>query len=237
MFTRQRICEPEEMDDPALQADLLHGALRGLSTINLLSGSARILWPEIHRLARRLRTDRLRVLDIATGAGDIPLALWHKARRAKLQLEIHGIDISPRTLDFARQRAKAAGASIEFSQRNAVTEDLPTGYDVVMSSLFLHHLDEASAETLLRRMAKASEHLVLINDLRRNPVGLLLAHFAGRALTRSPVVRVDAVRSVRAAYTLPEIRAIADKAGLTGAQLSRRWPCRFLLSWRRPGAK
>jgi hypothetical protein len=82
-------------------------------------------------------------------------------------------------------------------------------------------------------MADAAERLVLINDLRRHPWGLFLAHFAGNVLSRSPVVRVDAVRSVRAAFTLEEARALAADAGISGAVVSRRWPCRYLLSWRR----
>jgi hypothetical protein len=83
-------------------------------------------------------------------------------------------------------------------------------------------------------MGGATRHLILVNDLCRSHWGLALAHFAGRVLTRSPVVRVDAVRSVRAAFTLAEVRALAAAAGLQGAQLARRWPARYLLSWQRP---
>ena len=103
-----------------------------------------------------------------------------------------------------------------------------------MCSLFLHHLDEEPAAQLLRVMAAAARRLVLVNDLRRGWDGLLLAHFAGLCLTRSPVVRVDAVRSVRAAFTLAEARRLAATAGLAGASVSRRWPARFLLTWQRP---
>ena len=56
---------------------------------------------------------------------------------------------------------------------------------------------------------------------------------AGHLLTRSPVVRVDAVRSVRAAFTMAEVQAMSLVAGLNGATISRRWPCRYLLAWRR----
>ncbi|MEX2176198.1 MAG: methyltransferase domain-containing protein [Pirellulaceae bacterium] len=231
LHRRQR--EAEEIDDPALETARLHGALHGLTTINLLSASAGILWPPLRRLARRLKVRRLRVLDIASGAGDVPIRLWKKARRAGLALDIHGLDISERALDFARQRAAAAGAPLTFARHDALSEKLPAGYDAIVSSLFLHHLDEQPAVRLLRAMAGATERLVLVNDLRRNLPGLWLAHFAGRCLTRSDVVRVDAVRSVRAAYTMAEARDLAAAAGLDGATLARRWPCRFLLSWQR----
>jgi hypothetical protein len=92
-------------------------------------------------------------------------------------------------------------------------------------------LQETAAVQLLRKMAEATEHLLLINDLRRNWLGLGLAHIAARLLSASPVVRVDAVRSVKAAFTMPEMRSIAEEAGVKNVQIVRRWPCRFLLTW------
>jgi SAM-dependent methyltransferase len=228
----QRQLEPEDMDDPRLDSPLLLGALRGLTTINFLSASARIVWSPIARLAGELKTDRLRVLDIATGAGDIPRALWKKSQRAGLRVEIHGLDISERSLAFAREKIPA-GAPLQFSQLDALAEPLPAEYDVIMCSLFLHHLTEESAVLLLQKMAAAARHIVLVNDLRRGRDGLLLAHLAGRFLSTSPVVRIDAVRSVRAAFTLGEAQTLAAKASLVGATISRRWPCRYLLQWRR----
>src|SRR3954454_20525236 len=114
------------MDDPGLATESLHGALTGLTRLNFVSNSARIVWRPIARLARSLKTNKLRVLDIATGAGDVPIALWRRARRANLSLDIQGIDFSPRSIEFARQRAEKAGASIRFECRNALSEDLPT---------------------------------------------------------------------------------------------------------------
>jgi hypothetical protein len=86
----------------------------------------------------------------------------------------------------------------------------------------------------LRRMADAAGRLVLVNDLCRGATGLALAHLACRLLTRSPVVHTDGPRSVAAAFTPTELAGLAAEAGLTGATVTRHWPCRMLLSWRRP---
>ena len=98
-------------------------------------------------------------------------------------------------------------------------------------SLFLHHLDEAEAVDLLRRMAAAARQLVLINDLRRSTAGLLLAYLGTRLLSTSPVVHTDGPLSVAAAFTLAEVRKLAAQAGLKGATVAGRWPFRFLLKW------
>jgi 2-polyprenyl-3-methyl-5-hydroxy-6-metoxy-1,4-benzoquinol methylase len=221
------------MDDPELAEADHENALRGLTRINALSGSAAILWRPIAALARRLGRRELRVLDLATGAGDVPRGLWLKGSRAGLRLEILGLDASPRAIEFARQGAERLHASISFAQHDCVDGKLPDGFDVVVSSLFLHHLSDARAEDLLRKAAAATRHLLLVNDLRRCLAGVALAHLAGRVLTRSPVVRMDSVRSVRAAFTVAEARRLAERAGLDGATITRRWPCRWLLQWAR----
>jgi 2-polyprenyl-3-methyl-5-hydroxy-6-metoxy-1,4-benzoquinol methylase len=234
---RTRILEPEEIDDPELAQDQLYGALHGLTRINFLSASAASVWSPIRRLAKRLKTTHLRILDIATGAGDIPVALWRKGKRAGLKLEILGVDISERALDFARERGAVCGEDVQFRQLDVFADEIPPGYDVLVSSLFLHHLQDEQAGKLLAGMAHAANHLVLINDLRRGRYGLMLAYLAGRLLTSSPVVRIDAIRSVRAAFSLEEVGAMAESAGMQGADIRRRWPARYLLAWEKNGSR
>src|SRR5262245_66435811 len=89
-FLAQRHREPEIMDDPRLDQARHQAALRGLARINWFSGSSRILWPSLRDLARKLAPRPLRVLDLATGSGDVPRRLWQKAPQAGLPMEIDG---------------------------------------------------------------------------------------------------------------------------------------------------
>ena len=98
----------------------------------------------------------------------------------------------------------------------------------------MHHLPTEDVAPLLYKMRCGARRLVLINDLRRTPAGLVLAYLASRLGSRSRVVRTDAVLSVRAAFTIPEFAALAREAGLDGATIEPRVPMRFLLTWRRP---
>lgn len=229
---RQRVMEPEDIDDPALEKEQLFGALRGLTTINFLSASAGSVWQPMVRLAREKKQDRLRILDVATGGGDIPLALWRKAKRIGLRVEVLGVDISERVLEFAARQCASCGSDVRFEQRDVLRDGLPEGFDVIVSSLFLHHLTNDQAGQLLGAAASATRHLVLINDLRRGRYGLTLAYFAGQILSSSPVVRVDAIRSVRAAFTMHEALTLAEANGMKGATVHTRWPARYLLQWR-----
>jgi len=221
------------MDDPAIATEQLRGALTGLTRLNFVSNSLRIIWRPTKSLARELKKERLRILDIATGAGDVPIALWRRAKQAGLTLDICGIDFSARSVEFARQRAVEARAPVQFECRNALTDDLSADFDVLMCSLFLHHLKSDDAVRLLRRMASSARRLVLVSDLRRSAYGFALAYAASRLLTRCEVVHVDALKSVRAAFTPAELRQMAAQAGLTDATVAHRWPGRMLLTWGR----
>jgi SAM-dependent methyltransferase len=230
----KRSCEPEIMDDPALDPPRHVAALRGLERINRWSRSSGIIWSAIRGLARDAGAEGLRLLDVATGAGDVPIRLIRRARRAGVTLHVDACDASSTALLHARRRADAAGAGIRFFKLDALRDLLPTDYDVLTTSLFLHHLSNDEAVSLLAAMAKAGRRLLLVNDLLRCPSGVALAYLGSRLLTASRVVHVDAVRSVRAAFTLPEVLTLAERAGLWGAAIEQRWPCRFLLSWKRP---
>ncbi len=103
-----------------------------------------------------------------------------------------------------------------------------------MSSLFLHHLDDAAAAGTLRRFAEAAPR-GLVHDLRRSRSAHALAVAGCRLLSRSPVVHADGPQSVEAGFTAAEMAALAVEAGLPNARVTRKPFGRFHLSWLRAG--
>ena len=221
------------MDQPGLDSTQHQQALHGLARINWISRSDGILWKPIRRLAEEKGKQSLRVLDIATGGGDVPIRLQRRAVRAGLPITFAGVDFSATAIEYARHQALIGNDAVEFFQLDALNMPLPADYDVIISSLFLHHLDPNEAVDLLRRMGQAAGSMVLINDLVRSRMGYLLAYFGTRLLSRSKVVHFDGPQSVCAAFTITEARQMAEQAGLKNASISWRWPFRYLLQWRR----
>jgi 2-polyprenyl-3-methyl-5-hydroxy-6-metoxy-1,4-benzoquinol methylase len=227
MSLAHRHRQPELMDDPALDPAEHRRALAGLARINAVSGSAGLLWPPLRRLARQLNRP-LRVLDIATGSGDVPLALHRRAVNENLAITFAGCDLSPVAIDVA----KKSTAPVEFFTHDVLNDPLPAGYDAFTCSLFLHHLDEPDVIGLLRKMREANPRLILVSDLERSRFNLAAVWAAARLLSRSRVVHVDGPLSIRGAFTVHEMRATAEAAGLNGATVRASFPCRMLLEWR-----
>jgi SAM-dependent methyltransferase len=230
----ERHRQAEWMDQPGLNAQEHARALRGLARINQISRSAAVLWPKIARVAHARGGGTVRVLDLASGGGDVAIALARWAARLACDLRMEGCDLSPEAVRFAQKQARRRRAPIRFFQLDALRDPLPDGYDIVMCSLFLHHLAEPDAVGLLRKMAAAAGSLVLVDDLIRSRRGYGLAWLGCRILSGSPVVHHDGPVSVSAAFTVSEARALAERAGLRGAVVTRHWPERFLLAWSRP---
>ena len=174
------------------------------------------------------------VLDVACGGGDVAVALWKRLDAQGLRAEIHGCDVNPLAVEHAAEEAERQGAEVSFFQLHAIDDTLPSGYDVVMSSLFLHHLSDADAEEFLRKAADAAGRMVLIHDLVRGRAGYLLAYIGVRALLCNDVCHEDGPRSVEGAFTIEEAKALAEAAGLEGCSVKPKFPFRFLLAWRKP---
>ena len=120
---------------------------------------------------------------------------------------------------------------MDFFALDALAGPLPGGYDVVTCTLFLHHLGEHDAVELLREVGAAARRLVLVDDLIRSRLGYALAAVGCHLLSGSRVVRYDGPASVAGAFSLAEVKSLAERAGLTGALIETHWPQRFLLSW------
>ena len=224
------------MDDPALDPREHHAALAGLKRLNAWARSSRILWPKIARIAEQVNASGqpLRVLDVATGSGDGPMAMAKRASRRGLKIDWTLCDCSPRALEVAGQNAHAINERVNLIRVDLLREQLPVRADVVTCSLFMHHLDPDAGRAILRTMAAAADIAVGVADLDRSKAGLALAWIGSRLLTRSRVVHFDAIASVRAAFTVDEARSMANDAGLHGATISRACPARWCIWWQRP---
>jgi ubiquinone/menaquinone biosynthesis C-methylase UbiE len=106
----------------------------------------------IAQLVDTAKNQKLRVLDIAAGHGLYGVAF----ARQNPEAEVTAVDW-PKVLEVAQENAKAAGVAAQYhiNPGSAFDVDYGTGYDVVLLTNFLHHFDQATCETLLRKVHAA----------------------------------------------------------------------------------
>ena len=176
--------EPELMDraqpvSAELEADLLN-----LVSLNRRFGS--------HRLLRRFLSQWLkpgrcyRVLDLATGAGDLPRVMLEWARTHDIKLRIDAVDANASTIEIARKHS-AGFPEITFHVADVFTYDSAETYDLVTCSLALHHFAEDDAVRLLRRCRVLSHRRLVGSRAQRRHAGrrLRALPFLSEPMTRN----------------------------------------------------
>jgi ubiquinone/menaquinone biosynthesis C-methylase UbiE len=206
----------ELMDGPLDDPVALAANLRDLRRINRLLGGIDLSRRALAALVGE-NNESLTMLDIGTGAADIPAALIADADRQGAQLRITAIDARPEMLETAvanEPRLSAlAGLRLGVGDGRSLA-DPDRSFDIAHASLVLHHLEPAEAVAFLREMRRVAARGVIVNDLVRSRPGWLGAWLIGHLFTRSRFTRHDAPLSVRRAYTRAELEALLRAAGL-----------------------
>ncbi len=144
------------MDRPQPVSTELEVDLRNLRQLNRYFGSYRLIE---HFLRRWLKPrSRMRILDLATGSGDIPRFIVDYARRVGAHVTVNAVDQQASTVEIARGLS-AAYPEIEFLQGDILTLDREPS-DMVVCSLALHHFSEADAVAVLKRCRELSKQYV-----------------------------------------------------------------------------
>lgn len=227
----RRNMQPELMDDPSMSRDNLREALAGLRKINKVSRVAPILWNTIRDWLNEHGRRSFSLLDVACGDGEVLRDIARKAHRAGYVVSTCGIDINPHAVALAKERQKESGIKGEYLCQSAL-EPLPGGYDVVISTLFLHHLKDSEIPTFLQSLSQAATGLVMVHDIERSYLGYTLALVGPKIFSSSQVTRLDAIHSIRGALSKNEVLAYCRGAKIYAATLKSTWPCRWLLFWK-----
>jgi len=197
------------MDRPQPVSAELDVDLHNLRQLNRYFGSYRLIKYFLRRWIQP-RT-RLRVLDLATGSGDIPRLVVDYARQVGAAVTVDAVDQQAGTLEIAR-RLSAGYPEIEFAQGDVLTFERES-YDIVLCSLALHHFSEVDAVTLLRRCRDLSQRYVLVADLWRGWLTTAGVYLLTNLVFREPMTKTDARLSAERAFSFGEFRSLAERAG------------------------
>lgn len=227
------------MDDPGTDPREISRAFRFIRWTNRNLHGVDGLIAQLEGFRHHLGST-VRVLDVGTGCGDIPLAALRWAEDNDIDLHIVGVDLIPASLEDARREiAKAAAAHpsgrdaiegrIELEQADAFELEQRferASFDVVHAGMFLHHFTDDRVVTLLGVMRRLASKLVVWNDLSRDRASRLAIRLLTLPLSR--MVRHDAVLSVDKGFIESETRSFMMRAGLSEPTIKRwTWSGRF----------
>jgi len=206
----QRADIPELMDDLTRPDAEFSVAYRELETINRRLGGVRAIERFLPEGANLL------ILDVGAGACDVGEALLQKRR-----CHVVTLDLNIRGLKLAKRSWPVAGDALQlpFEDRR---------FDVVMASLFFHHLKNPDCVRVLQEMWRIAARRVLVNDLHRHPIAYLSIAGLAAAFSNSAMVQHDGPASVRRAFRPSELLEIARQARVP-ARVYRSFPYRLVL--------
>jgi SAM-dependent methyltransferase len=240
----------ERMDDfDQAEGAALAGAFDGLDWANRwLGGYASVqaaLRPLVKRRrgmirkgpAHRGRSGSLHLLDVGAGGGDLAARLVRWADGQGAPMEVTALDANPHAVRHARaaldRRLPAyLRARVRVEEGDALALPFASDqFDAATALLVMHHFDAPAATDLLREMDRVSARGLVVSDLHRHAA----AYLGVKALAKmrpgaSAMFAHDAPLSVRRGYRRPELRALADRAGLPDAQIRWRWAFRWVVS-------
>jgi len=199
----------EMMDRPQPVSAELEQDLKRIRQLNRWFGSYRLVLSFIRRWIEP--GAQMRIVDLATGSGDIPRLIADYARRIGARVEIDALDRQAATLEIAT-KLSAGYSEISYRETDILEWDSVEAYDIVLCTLALHHFSDEDAVRLLRRCRELSRKFVLVSDLRR---GFLLkagVYLLTTVIFREPMMRYDARLSAARAFSFSEMQTLAMRA-------------------------
>jgi len=199
----------------------LEGALNDLTRVNHYLGSVRAVLKHLAALHAETADEGFTLLDVATGAADIPVAIAKWGRQAGIRVGITAVDLDPNIIQIARRRceshpeitlAVADGFALPFANQR---------FDYVLITKTAHHFTDEQVSRMIKEFSRVARRGYVIVDLERSRVAYCLIYLLTRLLTRNRLSRSDGPLSVLKAYTPGELASLATRSGTSIFSVSR----------------
>jgi SAM-dependent methyltransferase len=209
----------ELMDEPCNREEL-RACLRDLAQVNRLTLGYRpvLKWLDAMQPSTG---GPMRIVDIGCGYGDglRRIARWAKTRGIAVALT--GLDINPDTVSIAAE-ANAPDDEIEWICADVFAFAPKKPIDLVICSLFTHHLQEADVIRFLKWMEGRATRGWFVNDLSRSAVPYHLFRVLSKAARLHRFVQHDGPVSIARSFLPDDWRKMCAAAGLAASDVAIR---------------
>ncbi|MDF9839359.1 MULTISPECIES: methyltransferase domain-containing protein [unclassified Paenibacillus] len=190
-----RAKEDELMDDFSMGGEELSEALKHLRRLNRIFAAPGPTRDGVQKLWQAIgQPQKLSILDVGAGSGDVNVKLLEWADRKGIELEITLVDMTEEACVEAR---KLFRHEPRVSVLRADLQELAdASADIVTGSQFVHHFDGQQLVEMVDHMRRVSRYGVVINDIHRHPVSYTAVWVMTRMISRNRYIRHDGPLSV-----------------------------------------
>jgi len=223
----------ELMDEPSSYEEL-RDCLHDLAQVNRITFGYRPALEWLEQFAQW--GDPLHIVDVGCGGGDMLRRIERWAADRRIAVRLTGIDLNPNAVRAAREFTPG-GSPIRWISGDAYSFDTAADpVDVVISSLFAHHLPDDGIVGFLKWMERVARRGWFINDLHRSRTPYLGFKALAAAMRWHRFVRNDGPVSIRRAFLPEDWRKYADDAGLSASdvRIFAHWPARLCVARVKP---
>ena len=224
--TTNRTDADEIMDDFSIDGPVLNDALDKLATINkLLGGNGVTLGGLKTLLKNHTKTKPITIVDLGCGGGDILRAIAKYGYNEGYKFELVGVDANRNATNYAETLSKDYD-NIKFMHVDVFSEAFKSlQYDIVITTLFLHHFKNVQLSELLNHLLKTAKTGIVVNDLHRNRLAYYLFKFITIPVTNKMIIE-DGLTSVLRGFKRKELVDLSKHLNVN-YQLKWKWAFRY----------
>jgi SAM-dependent methyltransferase len=214
---RAQPAELPELMEGLCSREELRACLSDLARVNawLRGHRPTFEWLEIFANAR----GPLRILDVGCGDGNALRMIARWAKKKRIDVRLIGLDLSTDAIEIAKELTPPEWR-IEFIAGDVLDYEPQEPFDVIVSSLFAHHLSD---EDVVRFVGWMEFHARLgwfVNDLARAATPYRLFRLLAKAARWHTFVQHDGPVSVARAFRADDWRRLCTAAGVEDGEFS-----------------
>ncbi len=226
--TTYRSDEEEIMDDLTYNGEILHDSLDKLAKINKWLGGNNVTINGLKiLLEKRTKETPITIIDLGCGGGDVLRDVAHFGQQNGYHFNLIGLDANHNTIKYAKKLSQNYD-NINFTDINIFSEDFNhLKYDIVLTTLFLHHFKEDQLVTFLKPVLEKAKLGIVVNDLHRHKLAYYLFKLLCTTISNKTIVE-DGLTSVLRGFKRKELKVISEKVN---ANYQIKWKWAFRYQW------
>jgi 2-polyprenyl-3-methyl-5-hydroxy-6-metoxy-1,4-benzoquinol methylase len=216
----------ELMDDFSVGGDLLRDTLDKLDNINKWLGGNQVTVNGIKKIIKTYPKEKpISILDLGCGSGDMLRQVAAFGLKNGYTFKLIGIDANAEAIKYAKELS-ADYKQISFLELDIFSDEFKElEYDVVLTTLFLHHFKEDQLVELLKQVLDKSSVGIVVNDLHRHSLAYYLFKLLGLVI-KNDMVKQDGLTSILRGFKRSDLEEISKRLKLK-SQIQWRWAFRY----------